>query len=130
MKCFHSTNNTNPDCLTSDSNTDISVCSHVRDTDLFKRCSILSSDQAFQDIWSNERLVNVAEQILGTSDIIGHPVWNLRTKTPNSEAATVPWHQGKWHKISELNFRAWFIRCWRRCRVLLNISKKAFELLL
>ena len=23
----------------------------------------------------------------------GHPVWNLRTKTPNNEQVTVPWHQ-------------------------------------
>ena len=25
---------------------------------------------------------------------MGHPVWNLRTKTPQNEATTVPWHQG------------------------------------
>merc|ERR1712110_1348440 len=24
---------------------------------------------------------------------MGHPVWNLRTKTPQNEATTVPWHQ-------------------------------------
>ena len=23
----------------------------------------------------------------------GHPVWNLRTKTPQNEQTTVPWHQ-------------------------------------
>ena len=23
----------------------------------------------------------------------GHPVWNLRTKTPKNEQTTVPWHQ-------------------------------------
>ncbi len=34
------------------------------------------------------------EQILGTKDISGHPVWNLRSKTPQNEATTVPWHQG------------------------------------
>jgi len=50
--------------------------------------------QAFQDIWANERLLDVAEQLVGTSDIMGHPVWNLRCKTPNSKATTVPWHQG------------------------------------
>lgn len=49
--------------------------------------------QAFRDIWSNERLLNLAEQLLGTSDLAGHPVWNLRTKTPNTEAGVVPWHQ-------------------------------------
>ncbi len=24
---------------------------------------------------------------------LGHPVWNLRTKTPKNEQTTVPWHQ-------------------------------------
>ena len=33
------------------------------------------------------------EQILGP-DIMGHPVWNIRSKTPQNEATTVPWHQG------------------------------------
>lgn len=28
-----------------------------------------------------------------TGDIAGHPVWNLRAKTPQQEQATVPWHQ-------------------------------------
>ncbi|XP_069114957.1 phytanoyl-CoA dioxygenase domain-containing protein 1 homolog [Argopecten irradians] len=45
-----------------------------------------------QQLWSNERLLNVIEQLIGP-DIIGHPVWNLRTKTPQNEATTVPWHQ-------------------------------------
>ncbi|XP_046567729.1 probable alpha-ketoglutarate-dependent hypophosphite dioxygenase isoform X2 [Haliotis rubra] len=48
--------------------------------------------QAFRNLWSNERLLNVIEQLLGP-DIAGHPVWNLRTKTPQNEATTVPWHQ-------------------------------------
>ena len=34
----------------------------------------------------------MVEQFLGP-DIAGHPVWNLRTKTPCSEEVTVPWHQ-------------------------------------
>jgi len=46
------------------------------------------------NIWANERALNLAEQILGTQDIAGHPVWNLRTKIPNNQATTVPWHQG------------------------------------
>jgi len=25
--------------------------------------------------------------------ITGHPVWNLRTKIPQNEQTTVPWHQ-------------------------------------
>ena len=35
----------------------------------------------------------MVEQLIGP-DIGGHPVWNLRTKTPQDEATTVPWHQG------------------------------------
>ncbi|XP_021344577.1 uncharacterized protein LOC110444531, partial [Mizuhopecten yessoensis] len=48
--------------------------------------------QAFKDVWTNERLLNVIEQLIGP-EIAGHPVWNLRTKTPQNEATTVPWHQ-------------------------------------
>ena len=49
---------------------------------------------AFKKIWGNEKLLNVMEQLLGTQDIQGNPVWNLRTKTPQNEAFIVPWHQG------------------------------------
>jgi len=48
--------------------------------------------KAFRDLWSNPRLLNVVEQLIGP-DIMGHPVWNLRCKTPQNEASTVPWHQ-------------------------------------
>ncbi|KAK7488659.1 hypothetical protein BaRGS_00020112 [Batillaria attramentaria] len=48
--------------------------------------------QAFRDIWAHPRMLNVVEQIIGPN-IAGHPVWNLRTKTPDNEATTVPWHQ-------------------------------------
>ncbi|XP_064601732.1 phytanoyl-CoA dioxygenase domain-containing protein 1-like [Liolophura sinensis] len=48
--------------------------------------------KAFSDLWSSERLLNVVEQLIGP-DIMGHPVWNLRAKTPQNESATVPWHQ-------------------------------------
>ncbi|KAK3092873.1 hypothetical protein FSP39_008180 [Pinctada imbricata] len=50
--------------------------------------------KSLQNIWSNERLLNVVEQLIGP-DIMGHPVWNLRTKVPHHEETTVPWHQGK-----------------------------------
>ena len=49
--------------------------------------------QSIQKLWSDERLLNVIEQFIGP-DIAGHPVWNLRSKTPKNEATTVPWHQG------------------------------------
>lgn len=48
--------------------------------------------KAFQDLWMNERLLNVIEQFIGP-EIGGHPVWNLRTKTPKNSQVTVPWHQ-------------------------------------
>ena len=50
----------------------------------FKGTSVLMMKQgilpeAFQNLWSDEKLLNVAEQIVGP-EIAGHPVWNLRTK--------------------------------------------------
>ena len=45
------------------------------------------------DLWSCDKLVNMAEQVLGP-DVAGHPVWNLRVKTPRNDATLVPWHQG------------------------------------
>ena len=41
--------------------------------------------QAFQDLWMNERLLNVIEQFIGP-EIGGHPVWNLRTKVQPMES--------------------------------------------
>ncbi|XP_052765897.1 1-deoxypentalenic acid 11-beta-hydroxylase-like [Mya arenaria] len=46
----------------------------------------------YRKLWANERLLNLMEQLIGP-DIAGNPVWNLRTKTPQNEATTVPWHQ-------------------------------------
>jgi ectoine hydroxylase-related dioxygenase (phytanoyl-CoA dioxygenase family) len=48
--------------------------------------------KAFADIWASKKLLDIIEQILGP-DIAGHPVWNLRSKTPMNPLATVPWHQ-------------------------------------
>ena len=47
---------------------------------------------AFQNLWSNDKALNIVEQLIGP-DIAAHPVWNLRTKTPVNEETTVPWHQ-------------------------------------
>ncbi|HEY8665674.1 MAG TPA: phytanoyl-CoA dioxygenase family protein [Tepidisphaeraceae bacterium] len=44
------------------------------------------------NLWSTSRLLDIIQQILGP-DIAGHPVWNLRAKTPINPLATVPWHQ-------------------------------------
>lgn len=48
--------------------------------------------QPLADLWANPRLLDLVEQILGP-EIAGHPVWNLRSKTPLNSLVTVPWHQ-------------------------------------
>ncbi|XP_072048103.1 uncharacterized protein [Amphiura filiformis] len=48
--------------------------------------------EAFQKLWTNSRLLNMMEQLIGP-EIAGNPVWNIRPKTPFNEQATVPWHQ-------------------------------------
>ena len=45
-----------------------------------------------QNVWSFPPLVNIAEQLVGPN-VVGHSVWNLRVKLPNSETEVVPWHQ-------------------------------------
>ena len=40
-----------------------------------------------------KELLDVVEQILGPEGFAGHPVWNLRSKTPLNPLATVPWHR-------------------------------------
>ncbi|ELT94126.1 hypothetical protein CAPTEDRAFT_227964 [Capitella teleta] len=63
----------------------------------------LPSCQSFRNLWSNKRLLNVAEQLIGSADLSGHPVWNLRCKTPRSNATTVPWHQDAGYMESTAN---------------------------
>ncbi|RUS88917.1 hypothetical protein EGW08_003356 [Elysia chlorotica] len=78
-----------------------------KDKGLFERLTYIEADfpganilmhkegtltKAFQDLWAGERMLNLVEQFIGP-EIMGHPVWNLRTKTPQNEATTVPWHQ-------------------------------------
>ncbi|WAR19639.1 PHNY-like protein [Mya arenaria] len=56
-------------------------------------CSKLGAvPQAFKELWCNERLLNIVEQLIG-QDIAGNPAWNLRTKVPRNIVTTVPWHQ-------------------------------------
>jgi hypothetical protein len=43
-------------------------------------------------LWSAPRLLDIVEQFVG-GDIAGHPVWNIRSKTPDTRLMTVPWHQ-------------------------------------
>ena len=48
--------------------------------------------EGFRKLWSNEKLLNIVEQLIGPN-IAGSPGWNLRPKTPVNEQTTVPWHQ-------------------------------------
>lgn len=43
-------------------------------------------------LWSSPALLDLVEQLIGP-EIVGHPVWNIRTKTPLNPLTTVPWHQ-------------------------------------
>uniref|UniRef100_A0A0B6YWF8 Uncharacterized protein n=1 Tax=Arion vulgaris TaxID=1028688 RepID=A0A0B6YWF8_9EUPU len=56
--------------------------------------------ESIQKLWSSERILNLMEQILGP-EIAGHPTWNLRTKTPRSEAVNIPWHQDSAYMSNE-----------------------------
>ena len=47
---------------------------------------------AFCQLNGHPKLLSIAKQILGT-EVAAHPVWNLRTKTPQHEETVVPWHQ-------------------------------------
>lgn len=49
-------------------------------------------EPALAALWSGPKLLDLVEQILGP-EVAGHPVWNLRSKTPNNPLVTVPWHQ-------------------------------------
>ena len=68
--------------------------------------------KGIQDTWSHPSLVSMACQLLGDDvDICGHPVWNLRCKTPedlSSGQATVPWHQDNAYLDEE---------CWDKLQV-------------
>ena len=49
-------------------------------------------DPALAGLWGSSKLLDIVEQLIGPN-IAGHPVWNLRCKTPDNPLATVPWHQ-------------------------------------
>jgi len=55
---------------------------------------------SFAQLWSHPQLLSAAKQIVGP-DVAGHPVWNLRSKTPGQSEATVPWHQDTAYLHSE-----------------------------
>ncbi len=45
-----------------------------------------------RQLWSSDALLDIVECIIGP-DIAGHPIWNIRSKTPRTTLMTVPWHQ-------------------------------------
>ena len=47
---------------------------------------------ALSKVWASDKLLDMVEQFIGP-DIVGHPFSLIRTKTPNTELMTVPWHQ-------------------------------------
>ncbi|RUS84473.1 hypothetical protein EGW08_007769 [Elysia chlorotica] len=57
--------------------------------------------EGFHNLWSNERLLNLIEQLIGP-DIMGNPVWNVRPKVPNNESLVIPWHQDAGYTDNEL----------------------------
>ncbi|KAL5009282.1 hypothetical protein ScPMuIL_014863 [Solemya velum] len=66
--------------------------------------------QSFRNVWANERMLNVVEQLIGPN-IAASPVWNLRTKTPTNEATTVPWHQDCCY-FDQSNYKTMLITAW------------------
>ena len=65
---------------------------------------------AFCALNGHPKLLSIAKQILG-SEVAAHPVWNLRTKTPQQEVTVVPWHQDAAYMSKEcwedLQLTAW-----------------------
>ena len=45
-----------------------------------------------RELWSSPKLLDIVEELIGP-DIAGHPIWNIRSKTPRTTLMTVPWHQ-------------------------------------
>ena len=45
-----------------------------------------------RELWSSPKLLDIVEDLIGR-DIAGHPIWNIRSKTPRTTLMTVPWHQ-------------------------------------
>ena len=65
---------------------------------------------AFCALNAHPKLLSIAKQILGP-EVAAHPVWNLRTKTPQREETVVPWHQDAAYMSKEcwedLQLTAW-----------------------
>lgn len=44
------------------------------------------------ELWGSDKLIAIVAQMIGP-DIYGHPVCNIRSKTPDTDLMDVPWHQ-------------------------------------
>ncbi len=55
-------------------------------------CSCARVGPALARLWSSDKIVDMIEQFIGPN-VFGHPVANIRTKTPDTSLLTVPWHQ-------------------------------------
>ena len=77
------------------------------DKNVFKRLAALEKDfkgssvlihtkgqlrPELANLWASPKLLDIVENWVG-KDISGHPVWNIRSKTPQTARMTVPWHQ-------------------------------------
>ncbi|KAI8502573.1 hypothetical protein Bbelb_192750 [Branchiostoma belcheri] len=86
-----------------------------RDAGLFRRLTLIEEEfpgtcalllkegkihKAYCDLWVNDRLLNVMEQLVGP-EIAGNPLWNLRPKVPSNDETTVPWHQDNCYTLPE-----------------------------
>jgi len=63
----------------------------------YPSCSVLLHklgvlDRGIAQLWEHPKLLAIAQQVIG-EEVAAHPNWSLRSKTPNQEQATVPWHQ-------------------------------------
>ena len=78
-----------------------------KDKDVFKKLSSLEKDfpgssvlihhkgllkPELAKLWGSKKLLDIVANWVG-GDIAGHPVWNIRSKTPQTVRMTVPWHQ-------------------------------------
>ena len=78
-----------------------------QDKDVFKKLASLEKDfpgssvlihhkgelkPELAKLWGSKKLLDIIENWVG-KDISGHPVWNIRSKTPQTVRMTVPWHQ-------------------------------------
>ncbi|KAL0477779.1 phytanoyl-CoA dioxygenase [Acrasis kona] len=66
--------------------------------------------KSVRKVWSSPELVEAVSQLIGPK-VSGHPVWNLRVKTPGQEQAVVPWHQDHSYSSRDswdfVNITAW-----------------------